>query len=76
MAWKIARMSGSVTHYEIRDGWDMIRGLIFFKPATGKHHVNMDAPAFNWECNSLDQAIGYVRGVERSVQVHRKETAT
>lgn len=42
-----------------------------------RHQVKFNgAPALNWECDTIDKAHGFLRGVERAAQVHAKETRT
>lgn len=72
MAW-IIRKSGN-DYLEVFD-LDELRASICFRQ--NRWHVSMvnpQASAFDWAGNSLDQAVGYVRGIERAAEVHHIET--
>jgi len=71
MAWVIRKLADG--HMVIEEG-DEVRGSIKPKGPSSFEVVMHGAPAFKWGALSIDQAIGYVRGVERAAKVHAEET--
>lgn len=60
--------------WDIKDG-PMIKGIIFKNDGKQSWTIEMLMVSdLTYIANSFDQAIGYVRGVERTVNIYAKET--
>jgi hypothetical protein len=73
VSWEIRR-SGDVIFDVVRPGGDLV-ARIKMRRNSGQWSVSFEhAQRLDWTTHSLEEARGYVRGVERAAQVHGAET--
>ena len=77
MAWIIVKDRDNATRFLIKDTNDMAKGEIVTPASSGQllWEVNLlMVPDLTFRNDSFDQCIGYVHGVEATVNLYAKET--